>query len=147
MSTKNVNLACFARNVEWDYFCYFQTPWIWRILSIFCEYVLLCVDWIKLWFFVANFDIFWFQKWWFWWDIHDVAAAKIFRVFSTSFMVCGRVVKLALAFELSATTKQHWRNCSHSGGNLAATFVMVATSVCQWLVIKEDWDSEFRKMD
>ena len=60
------------------------------------------------------------------------------RFFASSVPASWFVVKLALAFELSATTKQHWRNCSHSGGNLAATFVMVATSVCQWLVIKED---------
>ena len=28
LSTQNVNVACFARNVEWDFFCDFQTPWI-----------------------------------------------------------------------------------------------------------------------
>ena len=27
MSTQNVNVARFARNVEWDFFCDFQTPW------------------------------------------------------------------------------------------------------------------------
>ena len=26
LSTQNVNVACFARNVEWDFFCDFQTP-------------------------------------------------------------------------------------------------------------------------
>ena len=30
MSTQNVNVACFARNVEWDFFCDFQTPWLCR---------------------------------------------------------------------------------------------------------------------
>ena len=28
MSTQNVNVARFARNVEWDFFCDFQTPWV-----------------------------------------------------------------------------------------------------------------------
>ena len=27
LSTENVNVARFARNVEWDFFCDFQTPW------------------------------------------------------------------------------------------------------------------------
>ena len=27
MSTQNVNVAHFARNLEWDFFCDFQTPW------------------------------------------------------------------------------------------------------------------------
>ena len=27
LSTQNVNVARFARNVEWDFFCDFQTPW------------------------------------------------------------------------------------------------------------------------
>ena len=27
LSTQNVNVARFARNVEWDYFCDFQRPW------------------------------------------------------------------------------------------------------------------------
>ena len=27
MSTQNVNVARFARNVEWNFFCDFQTPW------------------------------------------------------------------------------------------------------------------------
>ena len=26
LSTQNVNVARFARNVEWDFFCEFQTP-------------------------------------------------------------------------------------------------------------------------
>ena len=25
---QNVNVARFARNVEWDFFCDFQTPWL-----------------------------------------------------------------------------------------------------------------------
>ena len=29
LSTKNVNVAHFARNVEWDFFCDFQTLWTW----------------------------------------------------------------------------------------------------------------------
>ena len=29
MSTQNVNVARFARNVEWDFFCDFQTSWSW----------------------------------------------------------------------------------------------------------------------
>ena len=28
LSTQNVNLARFARYVEWDFFCDFQTPWV-----------------------------------------------------------------------------------------------------------------------
>ena len=28
LSTQNVNVARFARNVEWDFFCDFQTPWV-----------------------------------------------------------------------------------------------------------------------
>ena len=28
LSTQNVNVARFARNVEWDFFCDFQTPWL-----------------------------------------------------------------------------------------------------------------------
>ena len=28
LSTLNVNVARFARNVEWDFFFDFQTPWI-----------------------------------------------------------------------------------------------------------------------
>ena len=32
LSTQNVNVARFARNVEWDFFCDFQTPWIWLII-------------------------------------------------------------------------------------------------------------------
>ena len=31
LSTQNVNVARFARNVEWDFFCDFQTPWDCRI--------------------------------------------------------------------------------------------------------------------
>ena len=33
LSTPNVNVARYARNVEWDFFCDFQTPW--RIRKIF----------------------------------------------------------------------------------------------------------------
>ena len=29
MYTQNVNVARFARSVEWDFFCDFQTPWTW----------------------------------------------------------------------------------------------------------------------
>ena len=28
LATQNVNVARFARNVEWDFFCDFQTPWV-----------------------------------------------------------------------------------------------------------------------
>ena len=31
LSTQNVNVARFARNVEWDFFCDFQTLW-WRMI-------------------------------------------------------------------------------------------------------------------
>ena len=34
VSTQNVNVTGFARNVEWDFFCDFQTPcirWIWEL--------------------------------------------------------------------------------------------------------------------
>ena len=31
LSTQNVNVARFARNVEWDFFCDFQTPWTFNI--------------------------------------------------------------------------------------------------------------------
>ena len=30
LSTQNVNLARFARNVEWDFFCDFQTHWLYE---------------------------------------------------------------------------------------------------------------------
>ena len=30
LSTQNVNVARFARNVEWNFFCDFQTLWLWR---------------------------------------------------------------------------------------------------------------------
>ena len=40
LSTQNVNVARFARNVEWDFFCDFQTPWI---LWIFVHFVVRCV--------------------------------------------------------------------------------------------------------
>ena len=33
LSTSNVNTARFARNVEWDFFCDFQTPWKWTKLD------------------------------------------------------------------------------------------------------------------
>ena len=40
MSTQNVNVARFARNVERDFFCDFQTPWIafenFKILFCYC---------------------------------------------------------------------------------------------------------------
>ena len=35
LSTQNVNVARFARNVEWDFFCYFQTPWVEPIVILF----------------------------------------------------------------------------------------------------------------
>ena len=31
---KNVNVARFAHNVEWDFFCEFQTPWNGELLSL-----------------------------------------------------------------------------------------------------------------
>ena len=34
LSTQNVNVARFARNVEWDFFCDFQTPWDWELFSL-----------------------------------------------------------------------------------------------------------------
>ena len=40
LSTQNVNVARFARNVEWDFFCDFQTPWI---LWIFVHSGVRCV--------------------------------------------------------------------------------------------------------
>ena len=43
MSTQNVNVARFARNLEWDFFCDFQIPWNVRILHIL---VVLC-GWLK----------------------------------------------------------------------------------------------------
>ena len=40
LSTQNVNVARFARNVEWDFFCDFQTPWrskvVFEKLKTFC---------------------------------------------------------------------------------------------------------------
>ena len=30
LSTQNVNVARFARNIEWDFFCDFQTLWGWK---------------------------------------------------------------------------------------------------------------------
>ena len=30
-STQNVNVTRFARNVEWDFLCDFQTPWSWKL--------------------------------------------------------------------------------------------------------------------
>ena len=35
LSTQNVNVARFARNVEWDFFCDFQTPCPWWLLILF----------------------------------------------------------------------------------------------------------------
>ena len=32
MSKQNVNVARFARNVEWDFFCDFQTPWFFLVI-------------------------------------------------------------------------------------------------------------------
>ena len=37
--TQNVNVARFARNVEWDFFCGFQTPWM---------YILCCITILDL---------------------------------------------------------------------------------------------------
>ena len=34
LSTQNVNVARFARNVEWDFFCDFQTLWIYLMFFI-----------------------------------------------------------------------------------------------------------------
>ena len=39
MSTQNVSVARFARNVEWDFFCGFQTPWM---------YILCCITILDL---------------------------------------------------------------------------------------------------
>ena len=36
LSTQNVNVACFARNVEWNFFCDFQTLWfLWWFWILF----------------------------------------------------------------------------------------------------------------
>ena len=48
LSTQNVNVARFARNVEWDFFCDFQTPLIcllWKdtVILVWCTSV-----WYKL---------------------------------------------------------------------------------------------------
>ena len=37
MFTQNVNVARFAHNVEWDFFCDFQTPWWFTIFSYVCS--------------------------------------------------------------------------------------------------------------
>ena len=37
LSTRNVNVARFARNVEWDFFCDFQTPWIIEKWDVTCS--------------------------------------------------------------------------------------------------------------
>ena len=37
LSTQKSNVARFARNVEWDVFCGFQTPWMQRIVIIYLE--------------------------------------------------------------------------------------------------------------
>ena len=51
LSTQYVNVARFARNVEWDFFCDFQTPWgffrycitsIQNVLHRFCFFVWFC---------------------------------------------------------------------------------------------------------
>ena len=31
LATQNVNVTRFARNVEWDFLCDFQTPWSWKL--------------------------------------------------------------------------------------------------------------------
>ena len=63
MSTQNVNVARFARNVEWDFFCDFQTPclgfdiylwwhvWLWslRILHLRNRRSLPCLFDLQLW--------------------------------------------------------------------------------------------------
>ena len=36
LSTQNVNVARFARNVEWDFFCDFQTPYYQLIINFVC---------------------------------------------------------------------------------------------------------------
>ena len=35
LSTQNVNVARSARNVEWDFFCNFKTPWFRQIESFY----------------------------------------------------------------------------------------------------------------
>ena len=56
MSTQNINVARFARNFEWDFFCDFQTLWpFWHLLRLFSNFLYG----MKLLLKVANFLIFW----------------------------------------------------------------------------------------
>ena len=45
MNFQNVNVARFARNVEWDFFCDFQPPWTrWRFpTGLFWRYLKNCI--------------------------------------------------------------------------------------------------------
>ena len=45
LATYNVNVARFARNIEWDFFCDFQTPWCSTLLqTLLAKYRLLLTN-------------------------------------------------------------------------------------------------------
>ena len=50
LSTQNVNVARFARNIEWDFFCDFQTPWqkTFRKVALLMLYSYSSFEWRKV---------------------------------------------------------------------------------------------------
>ena len=73
MSAQNVNVARFARNVEWDFFCGFQTLWyrskLIRLFQKKCHCIQKCIR-------------FWDT---YFWDIWD-----IFGIFQNTVLLSGR---------------------------------------------------------
>ena len=61
-STQNVSIARFARNVEWDFFCYFHTPW---------------ADNTYLKVFDGQHEISGFRKWQFYITIHVIVVGQV----------------------------------------------------------------------